>query len=168
MAIPRQKLRQFYVQCHSPVGMSSITHIAVGLALSRFFSPGYLPVSIAFALLPDLVHVLSMKPWSLRIHGLKTSRTPAHGLLEATVYGTIGLLIVAVSHQIGTLFLTCVATHLFLDFISGVSVPFKHIKKKPIKMDFGNTPDKPLGRRSWIGHLQEASVIVGSLLIYMR
>ncbi len=147
--------------------MNIITHTAMGFALSQFFPPEYLPASIAFSLLPDVDHLPNVRKWKLRVNGFETSQTAMHGLLGAAVYGTIGLLITIVDSQVGTLFLICVATHLFLDFISGVSVPFKHIKKSPTKINFGNPPDEPLGRKFWIRFLQEAGVIAVSLLIYM-
>jgi hypothetical protein len=152
--------------------MTIITHTVVGIALSRFFPSEYLPASIAFSLLPDLDHVPHVRKWRLRIHGFETSQTAMHGVLGAAVYGTIGLLTTIIDHEIGTLFLICVATHLFLDFISGVSVPFKHIAKSATRTNFGNLPGRPahklLGRKLWIRLLQETSVIAVSLLIFMH
>ena len=147
--------------------MNVITHAAMGIALSRFFPPEYAPVAVAFSLLPDVDHLPNVRQWRPRVNGFETSQTAMHGVLGAALYGAIGLLAMVFSRQLAPLFLISVALHLFLDFISGVSVPFKHIEESPVKMNFGNLPDKPLGGRFWIRLLQEASVIAVSLLIFM-
>jgi membrane-bound metal-dependent hydrolase YbcI (DUF457 family) len=146
--------------------MNVITHTAMGIALSRFFPPEYLPAAVAFSLLPDVDHVLNVRKWRPRVNGFESSRTAMHGVLGAALYSSIGLLAMVLGKQLASLFLISVAMHLFLDFVSGVSVPFKHIEENPIQKNFGNPPDKPLGRRFWIRFLQEASVIAVSLLIF--
>jgi len=145
--------------------MNVITHVAMGVALSRFFPPGYLPATVAFSLLPDVDHLLNVRRWKPRVNGFEASQTAMHGVLGAAVYGTIGLLAMVFDRQLATLFLLCVAMHLFLDFVSGVGVPFKHVEENPIRVNFGNPPGKPFGRRFWMRFLQEASVIAISLLI---
>lgn len=148
--------------------MNVITHTAMGIALSRFFPSEYLPAAVAFSLLPDVDHLLNVRKWKPRVSGFETSQTAMHGVLGAALYGAIGLLALMFNRQLASLFLVSVAMHLFLDFVSGVSVPFKHIEENPVKKNFGNPPDKPLGREFWIRFLQEASVIAVSLLIFMR
>ena len=148
--------------------MNIITHAAMGIALSRFFPPEYAPVAVAFSLLPDVDHLLNVRQWKPRVNGFETSQTAMHGVLGAALYGAIGLLAIVFDRQLASLFLMSVAMHLFLDFVSGVSVPFKHIEESPVRKNFGNPPDKPLGGRFWIRFLQEASVIAVSLLIFMR
>jgi membrane-bound metal-dependent hydrolase YbcI (DUF457 family) len=148
--------------------MNVITHAAMGIALSRFFPPEYLPAAVVFSLLPDVDHLLSVRKWKPHVNGFETSQTAMHGVLGAALYSTIGLLALMFNRQLASLFLISVAVHLFLDFISGASVPFKHIEENPVKKNFGNPPDEPLGGRFWIRFLQEASVIAVSLLIFMR
>jgi membrane-bound metal-dependent hydrolase YbcI (DUF457 family) len=148
--------------------MNVITHTAMGIALSRFFPPEYLPAAVAFSLLPDADHLLNVRQWKPRVNGFETSQSAMHGVLGAALYSAIGLLALMFNRQLASLFLLSVAMHLFLDFVSGVSVPFKHIEESPVKKNFGNPPDEPLGRRFWIRFLQEASVIAVSLLIFMR
>jgi len=147
--------------------MNIVTHVAVGVALSRFFPPEYLPVSVAFSVLPDVDHLLSVKEWELRVNGFEEAQTAMHGLFGAAVYGAVGLLATIIHAQTGTLFLLCVAVHLFLDFISGAGVPFRLIENEPARINFGNPPNQPLGRRFWTRFLQEAGVIAVSLLIFM-
>jgi hypothetical protein len=147
--------------------MNIITHTAVGIALSQFFPPEYLPVSIVFSLLPDVEQVLNERGWRPSVGDAGSPQSPMHGLLGAAVYGAIGLLVTVIDHQMGTLFLVCVATHLYLDFVSGASVPFRYIKRNAARINFGNPPDNPVGRKLWIRVLQEASVITVSLLISM-
>ena len=119
-------------------------------------------------MLPDVDHLLNVRKWKPRVNGFETSQTAMHGVLGAALHSTIGLLALMLNRQLASLFLISVAMHLFLDFVSGVSVPFKYIEENPVKKNFGNPPDKPLGRRFWIRFLQEAGVIVVSLLIFMR
>ena len=148
--------------------MNVITHTAMGIALSRFFPPEYLPAAVAFSLLPDADHLLNVRKWRPRVNGFESSQTAMHGVLGVVLYSIIGLLAMALDKQLASLFLISVAMHLFLDFVSGVSVPFKHIEENPVQKNFGNPPDKPLGGRFWMRFLQETSVIVVSLLIFMR
>jgi len=142
-----------------------VTHVAVGIALSQFFPSGYLPASVAFSVMPDLDHLPSAARWKLQVNGFETSQTFMHGLFGATIYGTAGLLMTLLHRQTGSLFLLCVAVHLFLDFISGVSIPFRLIYADPTRINFGNPADQPLGRKFWIRFIQEAGVIGASLLI---
>jgi len=147
--------------------MTTIIHAAVGIALSRFFPPGYMPAAVAFSLLPDADHFLNVRKWRLRVNGFEAAQTAMHGVLGAALYSSVGLLMMVFSRQFASLFLIAVAMHLFLDFISGVSMPFKYIEENPVRMNFGNPPDKPLGGRFWIRVLQEAIVIAVSLVIFM-
>jgi hypothetical protein len=146
--------------------MNVITHTAMGIALSHFFPPEYLPAAVAFSLLPDGDHLLNVRKWRPRVNGFESSQTAMHGVLGAALYSGVGLLAMIFNRQLASLFLISVAMHLFLDFVSGVSVPFKHIEENPVQKNFGNPLDKPLGRRFWVRFLQEASVIAGSLLIF--
>jgi hypothetical protein len=147
--------------------MNIITHTAMGLALSRFFPPEYAPAAVAFSLLPDVDHLLRIRTWRAKVNGFEAAQTAMHGALGAAAYGLLGLAMLLVSQTLGSLFLLCVAAHLFLDFISGVSVPFQHVAAEPVTVNFGNPPDRPLGRRFWLRFLQEAAVCAASLAIFV-
>jgi hypothetical protein len=146
--------------------MNIVTHASMGIALSRFFPPEYTLVAVGFSMLPDVDHLLNMRKWRFRINGFETAQTAMHGVLGVTSYSAIGLLMMVFNRQLASLFLISVAMHLFLDFVGGVSVPFKYIEENPVRKNFGNSPDKPFGGRFWIRFLQEICVIVMSYLIF--
>jgi len=148
--------------------MNVVTHTIMGMALSRFWPAEYMPAAVAFSLVPDVDHLLNVHKWRLRVHGFESAQTAMHGVIGAAVYGTIGLLMMLLSKELASLFLLSVAIHLLLDFISGVSVPFKYIEENPVKKNFGSLPDDPYGGRFWIRIVQEASVILVSLWIFRR
>ncbi|MEW5766938.1 MAG: metal-dependent hydrolase [bacterium] len=130
--------------------MTLITHTAVGLGLSSFFPPSDRWFVIAFSLLPDIDHLLTLKSWRIRPGGLRASRTVMHELLGATTYTILGLLLYLWAPHIARLFLLSVSVHLFLDFISGFSQPYRMIKGEGSKID--------LGENLWIRIGQEVGV----------
>jgi hypothetical protein len=116
--------------------MTIITHTIVGLGLSKFFPGKPMALPILFSLIPDVDHLLKLKTWRFKEGGFREARTVLHELLGCTLFAIVGLALLMVLPWLGKLWLLCVSFHLFLDFISGYSVPFKHIKEyQPI--DFG-------------------------------
>jgi len=72
----------------------------------------------------------------LKVGGMKHARTFMHELLGTVIYMLIGLGIFAVDRDLGALFITCLLTHLFCDFINGYSTPYKSIRDLP-SVDMG-------------------------------
>lgn len=140
--------------------MTLITHTAVGLGLSSFFPSIDRWFVIAFSILPDIDHLLALKSWQIRLGGLRASRTVMHELLGATIYAVIGLLLWPWVLHIAGLFLLSVSIHLFLDFISGFSQPYRIIREKGSQMDFGEN--------LWIRIGQEVGVSGLFLWMFLR
>jgi hypothetical protein len=148
--------------------MNIVTHATAGLAIAHFFPPEYMPIAVGFSLLPDLDHLINIKKWKFKINGFESAQTFMHGILGATIYGLGGMLIFLLNRELASLFLITVSIHLFLDFVGGVSTPFKHIEENPIVKNFGNPPDRIFGGRFWIRVLQEAVVISIGLFIFIH
>ena len=116
--------------------MTTFTHAAVGLGVASFF-PGSSPwLAVGFSLLPDLDPLLFLKSMRLKVGGMQHARTFMHELLGTVVYTAIGLPMFLVSRELGALFVTCLLTHLFCDFINGYSTPYKSIRDLP-SVDMG-------------------------------
>lgn len=133
--------------------MTIITHTAVGLGLSSFFPPADRWFVIAFSILPDIDHLLTFKSWRFRPGGLRASRTVMHELLGAAAYAILGLLLSIGEPHIARLFLLSVSVHLFLDFISGFSQPYRIIKKEGSRMDFGENIRVRIGQEVGVSGL---------------
>ncbi len=116
--------------------MTTFTHAAVGLGIASFF-PGSSPwLAVGFSLLPDLDHLLFLRSMRLKVGGMQHARTFMHELLGTVVYTLVGLPLFLFDRELGTLFVTCLLTHLFCDFINGYSTPYKSIRELP-SVDMG-------------------------------
>lgn len=138
--------------------MTVFTHAAVGLGLGSI-QPEHRWAMLAFSLLPDLDHLLRIGTWRLKLGSLFESRSVMHELLGALVWACVGTAVSVFDHQMGSAFLLCVSFHLFLDFISGRSRPYRRLREGVI-ID--------LGQRLGIRVGQEVAVILLFLWIYLR
>ncbi len=122
--------------------MTTFTHAAVGLGIASFFPESNPWLAVGFSLLPDLDHLLFLRSMRLKVGGMQHARTFMHELLGTVVYMLIGLPMFVIDRELGALFVTCLLTHLFCDFINGYSTPYKSIRELP-SVDMG----KHLGTR---------------------
>lgn len=122
--------------------MTTFTHAAVGLGVASFFPESNPWFAVGFSLLPDLDHLLFLRSMRLEVGGMQHARTFMHELLGTVVYMLIGLPMFVIDRELGALFVTCLLTHLFCDFINGYSTPYKSIRELP-SVDMG----KHLGTR---------------------
>ena len=122
--------------------LTTFTHAAVGLGVASFFPESNPWFAVGFSLLPDLDHLLFLRSMRLEVGGMQHARTFMHELLGTVVYMLIGLPMFVIDRELGALFVTCLLTHLFCDFINGYSTPYKSIRELP-SVDMG----KHLGTR---------------------
>lgn len=139
--------------------MTVFTHAITGLGLSRFFPEHPLLLPMLFSVLPDADHLLKLRTWRFEEGGFRNARTLLHELAGCALLGGAGLAVFFAAPELGKLWLVCVSYHLFLDFISGYSRPFKHIREHE-PMDFG----KNLRLRA----IQEIAVSGVFLWVYWR
>lgn len=138
--------------------MTLITHTIVGLGLSAI-APQHAPTMwVAFSILPDIDHIASIKQWRFKVGGFRSSRTVLHELLGAVIWALIGLLLAFWNISIASVYLVSISVHLFLDFISGYSVPFRGI---------GNEQSVDFGESIYLRIAQEIAIDLISLLAFV-
>lgn len=135
----------------------------MGLGVASFFRDSSYPASspwlaVGFSLLPDLDHLLFLKSMRLKVGGMKHARTFMHELLGTVVYMFIGLAVFAVDRDLGALFITCLLTHLFCDFINGYSTPYKSVR---------DLPSVDMGKQLRTRIVQEATIGAVSIWLFM-
>jgi membrane-bound metal-dependent hydrolase YbcI (DUF457 family) len=116
--------------------LTTFTHAAVGLGVASFFPESSPWLAVGFSLLPDLDHLKFLRTMRLKVGGMQHARTFMHELLGTVVYMAIGAALFLYDRELGTLFTTCLLTHLFCDFINGYSTPYKSIRDLP-SVDMG-------------------------------